>query len=374
MMPSTRSQALLGTAVWFLVAAGAPGWWGGGVERMRAAAPAEETGPTVARARFLMGARLSIEIPGPAPNEAFEAAFDEVARLEAVMSNWSEASEVSRLNRSASDSPFACSADLFRAVSEAILWAERTGGAFDPTVEPLVRELGLRGPEGRLPDVPGARSERAGPAGALPGRGAAAPIGWHHVRLSENDRTVLFDAPGVGLDLGGIGKGIALDAAAATLARFGVTAALLDFGGQILAIGSPPDREGWEVGIADPVDRDRLVELVQVRNASLATSGNSERAVVGPSGPVGHILDPSRRAPARFGGTVTVRAADATSADALSTALFVMGPELGTPWARDRGIAVLYLWRRADGGIERRAAGSLAWASPEKQDFLEKRR
>jgi thiamine biosynthesis lipoprotein len=300
-----------------------------------------------------MGTRLSIEIPAPVREEVFEAAFDEVARLEMVMSNWDESSEISRLNRAAA-APFRCSPDLFAAVAAALGWAERTGGAFDPTVEPLVRDLGLRGPEGRLP---GAVGPGVAASASRAGRHPAAPIGWRHVRLSQGDRTVRFDAPGVGVDLGGIGKGIALDAAAAVLARSGVNAALLDFGGQVLALGPPPGRRGWTVGIADPADRERAVGAVVLRDASLASSGNGERGT-GAAG-AGHILDPLRRAPARFGGTVTVRAADAASADALSTALFVMGPEEGRAWAGAHGIAALYLWRRPDGGLERRETGPL---------------
>src|SRR5882672_3055634 len=93
----------------------------------------------MARARYLMGTRLSIELADPAGEEVFEAAFAEVARLERVMSNWTETSEVSRLNREAFARPFRCSGDLFAALSAALRFAEETDGAFEPTVEPLVR-------------------------------------------------------------------------------------------------------------------------------------------------------------------------------------------------------------------------------------------
>src|SRR5947208_4672742 len=204
---------------------------------MTDAAPAPE--PGAARARFLMGTRLSIEADGPAPSEAFEAAFGEVARLEGILSNWTRTSEVSRLNGGAARAPVRCSTDLFGAVEAALLWAEETQGAFDPTVEPLVRALGLRGDDGRLPGTEeGAGGRVAAEAAAGGGDPAAAPpIGWRHVHLDRPSRTVRYDLPGVGLDFGGIGKGIALDAAARVLRRHGVRRALLDFGGQILAFG-----------------------------------------------------------------------------------------------------------------------------------------
>jgi thiamine biosynthesis lipoprotein len=306
----------------------------------------------VARARFLMGTRLAIETGGPAQEQAFDDAFSEVGRLEAILSNWMPTSEVSRLNREAALAPVRCSPDLFDAVSAALRWARLTGGAFDPTVEPLTMALGLRD-DGRPP------------GGGAPGRvldGAARterlPIGWRHVQLSPASRSVRFDAPGVGIDFGGIGKGIALDAAARALRRHGVQNALLDFGGQVLALGRPPGAPAWTIGIADPEDRDRAVAVVGVADVSVATSGNAERAVMTPDGPIGHILDPVEQKPAQFEGSVTVAAPDATSADALSTALFVMGPLKGAAWADRRNIPALYLWHDQSGALQQKSTRS----------------
>jgi len=324
---------------------------------------AEEERPPrpVAMARFLMGTRLSIETDDPAVPEAVEAAFREVERLESVLSNWKTDSEVSRLNDRASLEWFRCSPDLYRAVGDALHWAAETGGAFDPTVEPLVRALGLRS-EGQADDPPPPTGSRTTGPGAAPAGDARRealgrlPIGWRHVERRGLTRSVRYDTPGVGLDFGGIGKGIALDAAARVLARHGVRDALLDFGGQVLAVGRPRGSEGWPVGIADPLDRDQAVAVVRGSDLSISTSGNGERAVPGPDGPIGHILDPEAHRPAPFQGTVTVAARDATSADALSTALFVMGPENGPLWADARGVAALFLWRGADGTLGRRSS------------------
>jgi FAD:protein FMN transferase len=309
----------------------------------------------MARARFLMGTRLSIETPGPAPEGAFEEAFAEVSRLELILSNWIATSEISRLNEQAGRAPVRCSRDLFGALSAALRWAEATGGAFDPTVEPLTRALGLRD-DGRAPRDPSARGVPEAPEA----RAESFPVGWRHVHLAPSSRSVRFDVPGVGIDLGGIGKGIALDAAARTLRSHGVRSALLDFGGQVLAIGRPPKEGAWTIGIADPHERDHAVSVIEVADLSIATSGNSERSVASPEGPIGHILDPRTRRPATFGGSVTVAARDATSADALSTALFVMGPERGAAWADAREIAAIYLWRDEDGVLRRRATRTFA--------------
>ena len=319
--------------------------------------PQEAASGGVARARFLMGTRLSIETDDRAPEEAIEDAFGEVARLEAILSNWKGTSEISRLNREAARAAVRCSPELFGAIQLALGWAERTGGTFDPTVEPLVVNLGLRGEDGRLPDggdpceAPGAGAAAAAEKG--PGS-AGSPVGWRHVRLDRRTRTARFDTPGVGIDFGGIGKGFALDAAARVLRDHGVRRALLDFGGQVLAMGRPRDTPGWIVGIADPNDRDKAVGVVAIADLSLATSGNSERSIMTPRGAVGHILDPATERPATFTGSVSVAARDATASDALTKALFVMGPEKGVAWADGREIAALYLWRDGDGTLRRR--------------------
>jgi len=309
-----------------------------------------------ARARFLMGTRLSIETDDPAPEDALDEAFGEVSRLETILSNWRATSEISRLNREAARGPVACSPDLFDAIAAALRWAEATGGTFDPTVEPLVVALGLRGEDGRLPDG-GAQPDAPGAADAYAGTdpgSAGPPVGWRHVRLDRRSRSVRFDVPGVGIDFGGIGKGIALEAAARVLRRHGVRRALLDFGGQVVAIGRPRGTTGWTVGIADPDERERAVAVVGIADLSLATSGNSERSVMTAQGRLGHILDPAAERPAAYPGSVTVAARDATAADALTKALFVMGPEKGVAWADRREIAALYLWRGEDGTLRRR--------------------
>ena len=316
---------------------------------------------SLARARYLMGARLTIEASGSEAAAAIEAAFGEVERLDSALSNWRDDSEIVALNRRAGEQPFLCSSDLAAVVGAALHWAEETGGAFDPTVEPLVRRLGLRGREGRLPGVP---AEAAVSSPAEEGRSSApAPIdpwGWRLVRFDRARGTIRFEAPGVGLDLGGIGKGYALDAALRVLVAHGVESALLDFSGQILVYGRGPDDGGWRVGVTGPDNRDRPREVIRIASGSLASSGNGERSVRGARGPIGHILDPATGRPAGFDGTVTVLAADGVTADALSTALFVMGPEHGTAWAVAHHFDVVYFWRGPGGAPERSGAGRFA--------------
>ncbi len=324
-----------------------------------AATPGGATMESLARSRFLMGTRLSIEVIAADPGAAIEAAFAEVQRLDGVLSNWRADSELARLNRDAARQDVRCTDDLFSAVEAAIDWARRTDGAFDPTVEPLGRWLGLRGPEGQLPGPDGALPAAALPEPGMQDSGAAVRlVDWHRVRLQRRTRTIRFDRPDMGLDLGGIGKGQALDAALEVLQARGVRSALLDFGGQLLAYGEGPDDGGFRVGVAPPDARDGAAVVLRLKDASLSTSGNAERGVPAERGGGGHLLDPATGAPAGYPGSVTVMARKGADADALSTALFVMGPVRGLAWAKRHDVDVLYLERDATGFLTRRATGS----------------
>ena len=299
--------------------------------------------PIVTRSRYLMGVPLQITLREPTDPDLFEAVFTEVARLESILSNWRTDSEISRLNRRAGGGAIACSVDLFEAVVRSVSWAEMTGGTFDPTVEPVVRRLGLIG------DPWDGQPAATGPARGGPGGD------WRDVAIDRTLQTVSLRSAGMGLDMGGIGKGIALDAAVRVIREGGRDSALLDFGGQVMAIGRPAGGSEWTVDVTDPDDRDRIIGRVRVRDLSLSTSAPGGRR--GPGGEA-HIIDPRTGGPAAFSGSVTVAAADATSADALSTALCVMGADAGFAWATEREVAALFAWREAGGPLQiRRTRG-----------------
>jgi thiamine biosynthesis lipoprotein len=279
-----------------------------------AAAAAPCATPPLARARYLMGARLEIRAFGDDPTvaAAVEEAFARVAALERAMTTWSPDGELARLNASLAGADSArrgvpVGADLARALATALDWAERTGGRFDPTVGALTEAWGLHG-EPRHPS-PAEIRDALGRTG-------------HALVEVDRDGTVRCARPGVAFDLGGIGKGIALDEAAAVLRARGVRSAVLDFAGQVLALAPPPDTDGWLVDLAHPARRERPVARLRLARGSLATSSNVERG-----GPYGHIFDPRSGEPVVTAAAVTVLAASATAADALSKALLVAGPD-----------------------------------------------
>src|SRR5205814_9573628 len=199
------------------------------------------------------------------------------------------------------------SAPLYAVLDSALAFAAATGGAFDPTVEPLTLAWGLRG-EGR---VPGERELAAARAG----------VGWQHVTLDGGRHGAALG--GATLDLAGIGKGFALDRAAAVLRARGVTVGSLDAGGQRLLLGAV----SCSVWVAHPGERDRPAVCLRLGPGSLSTSAQSEH-VLRPGGHrIGHVLDPRTGRPVASHASVSVFMSAATAADAYSTALLVMGRE-----------------------------------------------
>ncbi len=282
----------------------------------------------VHRARYLMGTVLEIDAVGwdRAGTEAGVAsAFRAVERVEERLSNWKRESELSRANRGASHGSFPLSPETFRSLWAALDLAQETAGAFDPTVGAVTEALGLTG---QPPDPDQACQLKD-------------TVGWQKVELDPARRTLFFRSPGTTLDSGGFGKGEALDRAVVALARYGVVAARLNFGGQISLCGAQSPlarRHGFgRVAVAAPDASAEEIYRFRARDGSVSTSGDSERP--------GHLIDPRTGQAAAFHGSVTVVADTGRRADALSTALFVLGPREGLHFANRRGIAALFIAR-----------------------------
>ena len=279
----------------------------------------------VTRARSAMGTVLEVDAFGAdraSTEEAVAAAFRAADDVERRLSNWRADSELSLANASAASRPFSLSPRTFRSLSAALSLSRETDGAFDPTVGAITEALGLTG---RVPDPSRARPEA---------------VGWRKARLDARTRTLFFATAGGSIDSGGFGKGEALDYALLELHRHGVGAARLNFGGQISLVGSATAvarREDLgEVSIAEPRSGStRTLCRFLPGDGSVSTSGVSEHP--------GHIVDPATGLAAPFAGSVTVIADTGTRADALSTALFVLGPKAGISFADRRGIAALFV-------------------------------
>ena len=236
-----------------------------------------------------------------------------LARVDSLMSNWTTTSEVARINRVAGSGPTRVEPEVATVLQASLeMWRE-SDGAFDITVEPLVRLWGFLGGPRRVP------SEREISA-VLPRVGAG------RVRFDPRARTVRFDRPDIRIDLGGIAKGYGVEVAAESLRARGVTDALVDLSGNMHALGHPPDADGWRIGIRDPRDRMQYFARLTLHDESVSTSGQYEQFVAANGKTYGHILNPRTGRPVDGLISVTVVAPSALETDAWDTPLFVLGP------------------------------------------------
>lgn len=297
----------------------------------------------VERQTYLMGTVLEARVAAPSRDAgvgALEEVFDEIRRLEGVLSSWTQESEIGRLNAAAPGVPVRVSVELWELLREAAEWSVRTAGAFDPAVGALVDAWDLRG-DGRVPG-------EADLAAALRSSGTG------QYRIASDLPEVTWLRPGAWLDTGGFGKGAALRTAIAVLRARGIEVAYVDFGGQVAALGSPAaEPAGWKIRIAHPTRRQETVTAIRLQAGSVATSSQSERFVEVDGSRYGHVLDPRTGRPVEGGASVTVVATDPLVADVLATALLVMGAEEGGRWAAEQDdVGVLFLVDRGDAVVQ----------------------
>jgi thiamine biosynthesis lipoprotein len=254
-------------------------------------------------------------------------------RVDSLMTNWTTTSEVARLNREAAAAPTTVHPEVATVLEASLRIGRESGGAFDITVEPLIRAWGFIGGPRRVPS----------PAEI---QAALAHVGLGGIQYDAGTRRLRFGHEGVKIDLGGIAKGYAVDVAAETLKARGVRDALIDLSGNMVALGRSPasaTSAGWRIGIRDPRDRIPYVARLTIHDEAISTSGQYEQFVAADGRTYGHILNPRTGWPATGLISVTVVSPTAMACDGWDTPLFVMGPEAARRQARalDRLAAVL---------------------------------
>ncbi len=271
-------------------------------------------------AHYAMGTTFELLVFGERESylqSVTEAVFSEISRLEAQLSFYRESSDLSELNRDAATRHVTVEPRLFHLLERARSLSERTLGAFDPTVAPLMRCWGFVGGSGSLPDEKVIEAARK-------------CVGMHHVHLDSSNYTVHFDREGVQLDLGAIGKGYGVECAVELLHDYEISSALLHGGtSTVYALGAPPEADAWTVAIQKPFDAgegNHLTKL-KLRDAALSVSAPHGKWFSVNGQRYGHVIDPRTGYPAGRALLAALVTASATDSDALSTALLTLGAD-----------------------------------------------
>ncbi len=286
---------------------------------MLAAADASAGAPSVvADSRTAMGTRVQIMVfalDGPPARDAIKAAFAEIDRIEQLMSEWIPESDVSRITAAAGKSPVNISKDTLRVLTYGAEVSRLSGGAFAMTWAALAGLWDFRPADVyRLPD-PLVLAERV------------KRVDDGKLVLDPTAHTAVLREPGMAIGLGAIAKGYAVDRALVILRERGYVHALVNAGGDIAAAGQKGNKP-WVVGIQDPGAPGYFATLA-LRDEAVATSGNYERYFTIGGKRYHHILNPRTGMPAAGVRSVSIVAKDCMSADALATAVFVLGPQEG---------------------------------------------
>jgi len=302
--------------------------------------------------RLMMGSFGSVVayVPDASADAALAAALNEMQRVDTLMSHYKPDSEVSRVTARAGVAPLAVHADTLHVIQTAQDVSRETGGAFDITVAPLVQLWGFFSHEARVPtdDEIGA---------------ARADVGYEGVRIDPDASTVMLQREGMELDLGGIAKGHAVDLGARSLRDAGVRSGLVNLSNSTFhAIGAPDGAEQWRIAVEHPRAPGEQLGVVLVSDAALATSADTEQFFVRDGVRYGHILDPRTGNPVTNGVvSVTIVAPTGIEADALATAVFVLGADDGLAFIRERnGVWALIVTEEADGRLTLRASPGMA--------------
>jgi len=252
-----------------------------------------------------------------------EAAFEVQDRIESLMSDYREDSELSKVNREAAQGPVAVSEMTFEVLQQSVHFSRLSEGAFDVTVGPLVDLWRKAGRTNHAPTKEALAEARR-------------KVGSDKLILDEKNRTVRFAVEGMRIDLGGIGKGYAVDKAVEAMQKQGAMGGMVDLGGNIRCFGRPPQGQTrWRIGLQDPnVAPDALgpvkpLLVLALTNESVATSGDYRRFVMVQGQKQSHVIDTTTGKGANKLVSDTIIAADATTADALSTVVNVLGLEKG---------------------------------------------
>ncbi|MDV5121196.1 MAG: FAD:protein FMN transferase [Candidatus Scalindua sp.] len=290
--------------------------------------------------------------------EAFNDVFKEINRLDYLMSNYKEESELSKVNKNAASEPTTCDNELAYVIEQSLQYSDITDGAFDITIGPLMKKWGFFKEQGRVPNKEELKS-------------VLKSVSYKNIIIGEEVKKSLFRDPsivktisfkhsGTQIDLGGIGKGYAVDMAIRVLKGNGINSALINFAGNIYAYGTPPEKDSWVIGLQHPRKSEGLLGSFEIRDKAVSTSGDYEKFFTIDGERYSHIIDPRTGSPVKGIVCVTIVTDNATRADALSTGVFVLGLDKGMDLIEKLSdVEGIIIYEDADSGLSIKASSGM---------------
>lgn len=274
-------------------------------------------GNILQQSRIIMGTNVEIIVSHTESRQAMiaiEEAFQEIEKVDRLMSTYRPDSEVSELNRHAGKKACRVSPDTLRVIERAVYFSYLSGGAFDITIAPLLRLWDFN-----VQKVPATEDINK----------AIKKIGYEKIKIMPASSEVFLSAPEMAVDLGAIAKGYAVDQACAALDKRGLVNYLVNAGGDLRGQGGKGKGQPWIIGLKHPRLKEALIAKIHLIAAALATSGDYEKFFIKNGERYHHLLDPFTGQPARNCQSVTIMAPCAMDADALATTVFILGPDQG---------------------------------------------
>jgi thiamine biosynthesis lipoprotein len=271
------------------------------------------------RTQIIMGTLVEITVSHSDPEliqTITTQAFDEMQRIEQLMSTYLPDSEISRINRAAGKKAVPVSPEVEEVIREGLYWSEQSGGAFDITVEPLVNLWDF---DGEKEIIPGKNTLRK----------TASLVNFKNIEIKNH--TVRLKKRGMAINVGGLAKGYAVDRAISIL-RGKISNGIVNAGGDLFAFGQKDKHNSWTIGLQHPRKPQEILASFAVNNQAIATSGDYQRYFIKDGVRYHHIFDPQTGRPARLMISATVITTEVMDADAMATAVFVMGPDKGMEW------------------------------------------
>ncbi len=274
--------------------------------------------------RMIMGTFAEVSVYSndeKTAGKSIEEALDEIERMDRIMSNYKNNSELSQLNKKAAKSPVPCGKELLDVIEQSQYYSELSGGTFDITVSPIVALWGFFHEKGHIPSDK--NIEKLLPA-----------VSYKNIVIDKSNdlqkpSTVFFKNAQTQIDLGAIGKGYAVDKALEILKKFKISNACINLGGNIYVLGTPDRKNAWKIGVQNPRNKNEILGYLELKNEATATSGDYERFFEFKGKRYSHIINPQTGRPVSGTIATTIIAPTGTEVDALSTSTFVLGHEKG---------------------------------------------